>query len=271
MGFYNKIFFPFRLIIILFYKLGFWKKAMKLKYRTFYGNDIYIVLPEIVSSIIFLYGHFEKDVEIMLIKYLKRNDCFIDIGAHIGYFSLFASHIVTNSGYIYSFEPTPSIYKMLNNNCKNILNITTINKGVYSDCKKALFKDFGLRYSAFNTLGEDRIQKRIIAKNVEIKLISLDQYFKNRNRKINFIKIDAENSEYNILKGAKKILEEDKPILCIEFKSKNQSELINKLKIVEFLKKMKYKPIVFKKNILESEKDWDKITSYDNVLFVHKI
>lgn len=258
--------FPLRVLIIFLFKLKIFKKEWVLKTKTFFGEDINVVLPELVSSVIFINSHFEQDVEIMMQKYLKKNQCFVDVGAHIGYFSLFASLLVSKKGQVYSFEPTPSTFKILKKNCKRKKNITLFNKGVYSCNKEAFFKDFGIRYSAFNTINEDRIGKSVKSKKIKIKLISLDKFFKNR--KIDFIKIDAENSEYEIIKGAKSIIEKDRPILCLELKSTKQKEKEKRKGICNYLKKMKYKAVVFNNDTLVKEKDWDKLTIYENVLFI---
>jgi len=51
-----------------------------------------------------------------IIKELKEGDVFIDIGANIGFFSLFAAGVVGQSGRVLSYEPSPREFKRLLNN-----------------------------------------------------------------------------------------------------------------------------------------------------------
>ena len=57
---------------------------------------------------------YERGASLFLIKCLKEGDTFIDVGSHIGYFSLLAASIVGNSGKVYSFEPQVDNFKNLN-------------------------------------------------------------------------------------------------------------------------------------------------------------
>jgi hypothetical protein len=46
---------------------------------------------------------------------LRENDCFIDIGTHIGYFSLLGATLVGYHGQVFSFEPEEKNYRYLYN------------------------------------------------------------------------------------------------------------------------------------------------------------
>jgi len=55
---------------------------------------------------------------------LKPGDVFVDIGAHIGYYSVMASDIVGPSGRVFAFEPEPENFKTLSANIEGLSNIT---------------------------------------------------------------------------------------------------------------------------------------------------
>ena len=46
-------------------------------------------------------------------KYLKEGDTFIDIGANVGYISVFAMGLVGKTGSVHSFEPVPQYFNRL--------------------------------------------------------------------------------------------------------------------------------------------------------------
>ncbi len=52
-------------------------------------------------------GIYEIHVQEAIIKNLVAGSVFYDVGAHTGYFSLFASNLVGKQGIVYAFEPLP--------------------------------------------------------------------------------------------------------------------------------------------------------------------
>jgi len=90
-----------------------------------------------------------------------------------------------------------------------------------------------------------------------VKVIKLDDYFKESDlfNKISFVKIDVEGSEFGVLKGMKKLLEENKKFnIVFEF----NPQLIRKegkepLELLEFLESLGFEFYV--KNKKSSDKD----------------
>ena len=66
--------------------------------QTFWAHPIRVVLPERVSMTIFRYGFFEAELSGAFIQILKPGMVFLDIGAHIGYFSLAGVGIGRSTG-----------------------------------------------------------------------------------------------------------------------------------------------------------------------------
>ncbi len=52
-------------------------------------------------------GTYERDRQQQLTELLKPGDCFLDIGANVGFYSVLASRIVGATGQVHSFEPFP--------------------------------------------------------------------------------------------------------------------------------------------------------------------
>jgi len=47
---------------------------------------------------------YEGELFALMLKKLKRGDTFLDIGAHVGFFSMIAAKLVGEDGEVYSFE-----------------------------------------------------------------------------------------------------------------------------------------------------------------------
>ena len=128
---------------------------------------------------------------------IKKGDIVLDIGSHVGIFSVLASKLVGDSGKVFSFEPSPNNFYLLKKNIKlnDINNITAINKGVSNKqgVKKLFLSLFG--YGG-NSFFKNQNKKDFI----NIDCISLTEAIeKNKIKKIDFLKMDCEGAEYEIL------------------------------------------------------------------------
>ena len=126
---------------------------------------------------------------------IESNDIVLDIGGHIGLFALFASQFCKN-GKIFCFEPIQENYKMLieNININKIKNIYPNNLAVTKDTSTA--KIF---------LNDDESGHSMFIENksfVQIDSKSLfDVFVDNRIEECNFLKLDCEGAEYEIIES----------------------------------------------------------------------
>ncbi|QMU53928.1 MAG: FkbM family methyltransferase [Nitrosopumilus sp.] len=142
----------------------------------------------------------------------------IDIGANIGYFTLLFSNLVGNSGKVIAFEPNPRSFKILNKNTQSniIKNVTLFPNalGKFNHSTKLFLSKINF--------GDNRISKKLIEttdlerKAIDVDVITLDDVLQNMS--VDFLKIDAQGSEMNILQGAKNIIKKNEQIkMVIEF------------------------------------------------------
>ena len=188
----------------------------------------------------------------IIVSKLKKNDCFIDVGSNIGYFSLVASTIVGKKGKIIAIEPIKKLYQQIKLNKKinsynniKIYNFGLSNKNfkkkIYIQKKciasSSIYKQNILNFSFYKGfIFKKLFETKNLIEFENIILKKLDNLIK---YKIDFIKIDIEGEEYKTLLGMKKILKKNQPKLIIEINNlklkKNYSE-----KIYKFLYKLKY-------------------------------
>src|SRR3989344_235924 len=129
-----------------------------------------------------------------LIKFIRNDSVVIDIGAQVGAFSIFASRIAKN-GRVFSFEPFAENFKMLKKNISlnsafNILHIEKAVGGKEGKRDLVISKENSGGHSFYETRGE----------NVGVDTITLKQVFEmNKISKCNFLKMDCEGAEFEIL------------------------------------------------------------------------
>ncbi len=135
-------------------------------------------------------------------EYLKEGDTFIDVGAHIGYFTVLASQILGPKGKVLSFEPFPANFQYLQKNIKlnNLENVIAYDRGLWdSSAKKGIL--------------ETAPHKARIVEGSDIEMMTLDSL----EVRPNLIKMNIEGSEPFALRGMTETLERNKPILLLEF------------------------------------------------------
>lgn len=162
----------------------------------------------VISLELLLSGKWEEFEAELFEKSIKSGDTVIDIGAHIGYYTLIAAKKVGPKGKVYAFEPLPKNFQLLKRNIEinGYKNVVLINKAVSDkNSKSKLF------LSNENNFGDQRIyDPKENRKSVSIHTVTLDSFFRNRNKKINVIKMDIQGSETKALTGASEVLIKNK-------------------------------------------------------------
>ena len=83
---------------------------------TAFGSQFDCVLTDLVSRYIYLFGIWEPDVTHFVRASLAPGDTFVDVGAHVGYYTLLASRLVGTEGAVVAIEPSdPSFRNLLQN------------------------------------------------------------------------------------------------------------------------------------------------------------
>ena len=166
---------------------------------------------------------FEYDLLNSIIKYTPPRSVILDIGANIGNHSIYWA-MMCDAKEIHSFEPMNKAYQILCenvriNNLENI--ITTYNIALGSQKGYAMIKDF---YP--NNIGRTSIVETTDGVEINrIKIEALDEMNIEFSH-VNFVKIDVEGYELNVLEGMRKLLMRHRPIVFIECFPKNLDKAI---------------------------------------------
>ena len=141
---------------------------------------------------------YEQLVTKLFKQEIKQGMIVVDIGAHIGYFTLLAAKLVGEKGKVFAFEPDPDNYSLLirNINVNGHDNAIPIQKAVSNKTGQVrLFLD-GCSPSC-HSLYENHSQR---GKFVNVDSITLDEFFE-EDSQIDFIKMDIEGAEMAALQG----------------------------------------------------------------------
>lgn len=168
-----------------------------------------------------VYFYCKSDSSDHVLKYLKQSETIFDIGANIGQTALNMLKTQQLKGLnatIYAFEPYPKTFHKLETNIalNKSSHIRAFNIGLSTE-KGMLYMT---QHSPSNSGGFRMTQKS--TNTISVPVISLDEFVsENHITKIDFIKIDVEGFEIQVIEGAKKAIETFKPILIFEYSLEN--------------------------------------------------
>jgi FkbM family methyltransferase len=130
---------------------------------------------------------------------IKEDATIIDIGGHIGSFSIYAASQAPE-GHVYTFEPDPVNYALLQKNIQDngFKNITPAPLAVSTESGTRRF------YSGnVNSAESGLYHKNLGAKQISVRTISLEDLFRQNNISYcDFLKMDCEGAEYEIVFSA---------------------------------------------------------------------
>src|SRR5919199_476927 len=181
-------------------------------------HDYRIHCPLNKEDFIVMTKHEEEIIELF---HPKEGDTVVDIGAHMGRYTIPSSKSVGSSGRVIAVEAHPYNFRILRHNLRlnKLKNVNALNWAVYS--KKARLKlylpDEDLGYTMHHSLMTNylasKYSREIERRYIEVEADTLDNLLKTRGiNDVNWIKIDVEGAEYEVLRGAKEILSANRRI-----------------------------------------------------------
>lgn len=212
------------MLICLKYFIWYFEKYILRKdftLRKVQRNKMYLDLRTAgISKELAIWGIREAPNTILLKEELWEGMVVADIGANIGYYALIEASIVKGSGRVYAFEPDLRNIEILKKNIEinGYANVVDIYNMAVSD-RSGVSKLYLADETNLNTmLAPERVDvyKKHSWQAVEVKSVPLDDFLKGK-RPVNFIRMDVEGFEVEILKGMMDTIKNAAPKFKISF------------------------------------------------------
>jgi FkbM family methyltransferase len=191
--------------------------------------------PGLVEDGIYQLGSWEPHLAKMLSNNMKEGSIFLDIGAYIGYHSLYMASISPKITCI-SFEPHPMIYKQFikNADINQMDNIVVHNLAVGDFNGRIHFymQNDSCYNQALSSIEpyegiDDNFEK------VDINMVTLDKFIDDKiKRRVSAIKIDTQGYEYQVIHGALDIIHASRPVIAFEYHTHSERSLKEILNLI---------------------------------------
>ena len=154
-------------------------------------------------------GDWELNEALLFRAHIRRGSTVVDIGAHVGYYTVLSARAVGWRGRVIAVEPDPVNAALLRENVRRnrLRNVTVIEAAAWRETTQ-----LHLRHNAANS-GDNRILHD--ADGYAVPGVALDERL--AQFQVSAVKIDAQGTDHIALEGARQTITRCRPVVFTEF------------------------------------------------------
>ena len=154
-----------------------------------------------------LRGTYEPEQTAHFVRWIRPGATVIDIGAHVGYYTLLASMLAGKTGSVWAFEPEPTNAAFLRqhmylNHCSNV-HVEEV--AVSNSSGRA-------RFVCGKGSGTGHLDG---SGDMEVRTVRLADFCSARGIRPSALKIDVEGAETEVLEGARELIRSSRPVIFL--------------------------------------------------------
>mgnify|MGYP001060765249 CR=1 FL=1 len=207
-----------RLVRVTFGKTDFIARIEKNLWKTVVvgtGNSIYALADQ---SSFFIVSQLYYETEFIKKWFSPRiGETVIDIGAHIGKYTISSSKAVGGQGVVIAIEAHPENYRILERNIRlnGLKNVKAFNLAAWNE-------ECELRIFAGDTSGHHNVTTNMRMGQISVKAKAVDDIVNELSLdRVDWVKIDVEGAECEVLRGLKQTISKYRPKIVFEVAIKN--------------------------------------------------
>ena len=185
--------------------------------RTIHGHRMLLASKNSYPPIDMALDRYETETTRLFESLIKPGMVIVDVGAHVGYYSLLAARLVGPTGKVYSFEPDPDNHSLLLKNIEynGYHNIRAVNYAISNRLGSATLYNTALD-SGRHSIYQHGLPQR---GTVTVDTTPMDTFLEGEGwPRIGLVKIDVEGAELDVLMGMEQLIGRSPEInLIVEF------------------------------------------------------
>lgn len=196
---------------------------------------------DLVQQTILLEGVWDPALTRLLETNLLPSDQFVDVGAHVGYFTLLASRRVGPTGTVLSIEPNAFAAEQLERNVERSgLRNVLVEHTACGESQKVV--TLYLHDESNSSMASLYSAKSLRGGSVEVPCTTVDHLCKVRKlSRVKLVKIDVEGAELFVLRGMAKVMRDMRPVIVLELHRELLEAVGTPMYVVEaFLREFDY-------------------------------
>jgi FkbM family methyltransferase len=210
---------------------------------TFFGQSMQVALP--AGTDIYLLGAKSHGSEIRLARFminrLNAGDIFVDVGAHFGYFSLLAAHVVGSTGQVKAVEAARSNHMIAQRNLHGLPQCELFHLAVNASGEAVQFHEFDALHSEYNSMHAEQFEgeawyQQQDHRRYEVPGLRLADLLEELPAAPQLIKIDVEGAEKEVVAGAQPFLQNQRSTVVMEYLSETRGNASHRSAYEQLLK-----------------------------------
>lgn len=179
--------------------------------ETWFGATMYIKPQEYgISRQLYRRGYTQPELTAFVRRTVGAGDSVVDVGSHIGYFTLLFADIVGAEGRVDAFEPLSSSYRLLEQNVAENGLDDAVRMHPHAAYDRVTEVSLGI-----DPIDHGRTSIRDEEEETETATtVTLDETV---DGDVDFVKIDAEGTEDRVIAGMDGIIAESRPTVAVEY------------------------------------------------------
>lgn len=154
-----------------------------------------------------LLGTYESEQVSLFTRHVGRGGTFLDVGAHVGFYTLLGARLVGPEGRVWAFEPEPRNARWLREHVR-------VNGVAHVAIEEAAVaaEDGTARFGGGRGTGTGRLTG---AGSLEVRTVALDRFCDHHEIRPTALKVDVEGGEVAVLEGARVTLTTARPVVFL--------------------------------------------------------
>lgn len=215
----------------------------------------------------------EQDTMVIFKDLINEGNVVVEVGGHIGYISIFFSHLVGRNGNLVVFEPGTNNLPYITENIKNSsfknhtirqvavgqeVGTATFYEDDLTGQNNSLVRDFdGFQNNSKNSFVEARVHEKTVD------VTTLDLEFEDK--AVDFIKIDIEGGEWPAILGAENLIKTQNPMLMVEIQA-DRNDIFRFMKSCNYIGFNEKKTIITEPDKLNGNIFWLNKTKHGDLI-----
>jgi FkbM family methyltransferase len=225
-----------------------------------------------MSRSIFVTGLYDPNELSFLSRVLKPGMTFVDAGANMGLYSLFAARKVGTSGRVLAIEPSQREQAILRRNVElnDLMNVSIVAVALSDQPGELDLMVAPLEKSGHNTLGAAFGHGAVLDHKERVRVVRLDDLLEEQGvGRVDVLKIDIEGGEERALRGAARTLQRHRPVILMELSQKMlQHQQSSEARVLKLLAEFGYRVSGFD-SLTGLPTGSPKLCSEENVIAVY--
>ncbi|HEX9671072.1 MAG TPA: FkbM family methyltransferase [Thermoanaerobaculia bacterium] len=182
------------------------------------GLRLFVDLSDQVVGMGIVHGSYETEELELVRRHVRAGDTALDIGANVGLFTIHMAALVGPQGKVYAFEPSPELAELLARSVaeNGFAGRVELVRAAVADRSgtAGLFSGHDPLNRSGSFLLRGGAVPEVPGDVLDVPVIQLDA--QPLRRPVSLVKIDVEGAEPLALRGAERLLREDRPIILAE-------------------------------------------------------